>query len=481
MLGVGRVRGGNGGARRGAPARRVHFVGIGGIGMSGIAEVLLNLGYPVSGSDLAERDTTLRLAALGAEVRHGHDPDRVTSDIAVVVTSSAVTGDNPEVARARALGIPVIPRAEMLAELMRVKVGVAVAGTHGKTTTTSLVAAVLHEAGFDPTMVVGGKLRTLGTNARLGQGDYLVAEADESDGSFLLLSPTVAVVTNVDPEHLDHYGNMDRVREAYLTFLNRVPFYGVGVVCADDPNLQRLLSEIRKPVRTYGESQRAEYRVRDLRVTGTATTFRVSRGDEHLGAVTLGMPGRHHALNALAAIVVGDELGVPFGVAVAALAGFGGIHRRFEVLGEVGGVMVVDDYGHHPTEIAATIRAAREGFDRRLVVVFQPHRFTRTRDLFEDFVPAFAEADVVVLTEIYAAGERPIDGVSGQALHAALVRQGGQRAHFVAERERVATVVRDLVRPGDLVLVLGAGDIGRCGSEIFALLGDRAASETAAP
>jgi UDP-N-acetylmuramate--alanine ligase len=459
----------------------VHFVGIGGIGMSGIAEVLLNLGYAVSGSDLAERDTTLRLAALGVEIHNGHDPGRITSDIAVVVTSSAVTGDNPEVARARALGIPVIPRAEMLAELMRVKVGVAVAGTHGKTTTTSLVAAVLHEAGFDPTMVVGGKLRTLGTNARLGQGDYLVAEADESDGSFLLLSPTVAVVTNVDPEHLDHYGNMDRVREAYLTFLNRVPFYGVGVVCADDPNLQRLLPEIRKPVRTYGASQRAEYRLRDLRVTGTATTFHVSRGDGDLGSVTLSMPGRHHALNALAAIVVGDELGVPFDVSVAALASFGGIHRRFEVLGEVGGVMVVDDYGHHPTEIAATVRAAREGFDRRLVVVFQPHRFTRTRDLFEDFLPAFAEADVVVLTEIYAAGERPIDGVSGQALHAALMRRGGQHAHFVAERGRVAAVVRDLVRPGDLVLVLGAGDIDRCGPELVALLGDQTTSQTAAP
>ncbi len=481
MRGVGRMMGRNGGVRRGVSVRRVHFVGIGGIGMSGIAEVLLNLGYAVSGSDLAERDTTLRLAALGAEVYYGHDPSRITSDIAVVVTSSAVTSDNPEVVRARALEIPVIPRAEMLAELMRVKTGVAVAGTHGKTTTTSLVATVLHEAGLDPTMVVGGKLRTLGTNARLGQGDFLVAEADESDGSFLLLSPTVAVVTNIDPEHLDYYGTMDRVREAYLVFLNRVPFYGVGVVCADDANLQRLLPEVRKPVRTYGASSRAEYRVRDLRVVGAATTFRVCRGQVELGSVTLNMPGRHHALNALAAIVVGDELGVPFTVSAAALAGFGGIHRRFEVLGEVGGVMVVDDYGHHPAEIAATIQAAREGFDRRLVVVFQPHRFTRTRDLFGDFPPAFDGADVVVLTEIYAAGEPPIDGISGCALQAALERRGGPRVHFVAERGRVATLVRGLVRPGDLVLVLGAGDIVRCGPELIALLGDRAASETAAP
>lgn len=460
-----------------ARSRRIHFVGIGGIGMSGVAEVLRNLGYAVSGSDVVERDTTQRLVRLGVTVWYGHDPARITADIDVVVTSSAVTDENPEVVQARALKIPVIPRAEMLAELMRMKAGVAVAGTHGKTTTTSLVATLLHEGGLDPTMVVGGKLRTLGTNARLGQGQYLVAEADESDGSFLFLSPTVAVVTNIDVEHLDHYGTMDRVREAYLTFINRVPFYGMAVVCIDSLNVRHLLPHIHKPVRTYGESPDADYIVRDLHVDGSTTRFEVWRGEERVGPVSLAMPGRHHALNAVAAIVVAGELGVPFDVSVSALGRFGGIHRRFEIVGEVGDVMIVDDYGHHPAEIAATIRAARDGFPRRLVVAFQPHRFTRTRDLFDDFVGAFDGTDVLILTDIYPAGEASIAGINGAALCEALRRRGTVEVQFVPERARVAPTVRGLVRPGDLVLVLGAGDIARTAQELMGLLAANGAAE----
>ena len=451
-------------------SRRVHFVGIGGIGMSGIAEVLLNLGYSVSGSDLTESDVTRRLAALRAKISYGHEPGRITPDIDVVVMSSAVTADNLEVVRARELKIPVIPRAEMLAELMRVKAGVAVAGTHGKTTTTSLVATVLHDAGFDPTMVIGGKLRTLGTNARLGQGEYLVAEADESDGSFLLLSPMIGVVTNIDREHLDYYGSMDRVRDAYLAFINRVPFYGVAVLCLDSANVRDLLPHVRKPVRTYGESRDAEYTARDLRVEGLKTTFEVWRDEERMGPVALRMTGRHHALNALAAIVVGAELGISFETSAQALNGFGGIHRRFEVIGEVGGVTIIDDYGHHPTEIVATIGAAREGFQRRLIVAFQPHRFTRTRDLFREFIHAFDDADMLVLTDIYPAGEPPIEGVSGEALYAAIRRDGRVDARFVQERAAVAGVLRGIVRRGDVVLVLGAGDIVRSARELFGLL-----------
>jgi len=469
--------GNNGGTGMVTRGLRVHFVGIGGIGMSGIAEVLLNLGYAVSGSDLTDSDTTRRLTTLRAQVTYGHDPARITSDIDVVVISSAITAGNPEVVRARELKIPVIPRAEMLAELMRMKAGVAVAGSHGKTTTTSLVATVLHDAGFDPTMVIGGKLRTLGTNARLGQGRYLVAEADESDGSFLMLSPTVAVVTNIDPEHLDHYGSMDRVRDAYLEFINRVPFYGVAVLCLDSANVRGLLPHVRKPVRTYGESLEAEYTARDVRVVGLTTTFEVWRGGERLGPVVLRMPGRHHALNALAAIVVGAELGVSFEASVAALRGFGGIHRRFEVIGEVGGITVIDDYGHHPAEIVATIRAAYEGFGQRPIVAFQPHRFTRTRDLFREFIHAFDAACTLVLTDIYPAGEPQIEGVNGQALYAAIRRGGHVDVRFVPERAAVAEVVRGLVRPGDVVLVLGAGDIARSARELVTLLeGDASAT-----
>jgi len=474
--GVGDWSGWHGLTRYGSAAvngrkRRVHFVGIGGIGMSGIAEVLLTLGYVVSGSDLTESETTRRLARLGARVHLGpHDADQVTADIDVLVISSAVAFANPEVSRARDLKIPVIPRAEMLAELMRMKYGVAVAGSHGKTTTTSLVAAVLGEAGRDPTMVVGGKLRALGTNARLGQGEFLVAEADESDGTFLLLSPIVAVVTNIDREHLDYYRDMEHVRDAYLQFVHRVPFYGLAVLCIDNVNVRALLPHVRKRFVTYGTSPDADWQARDLRVGGLETVFEVWRDGRHLGAVRLHMPGRHHALNALAALAVAEDLEIPFRIAAHALDDFGGIHRRFEVKGEEQDILVVDDYGHHPEEIRATLRAAREGFPRRLVVAFQPHRYTRTRDLFAEFLEAFDDADVLVLTDIYSAGEERLDGASSEAMYQALKRRGHLDVRFVPARERIAETLLDLVRPGDVVLTLGAGDIHRTGDELLSLL-----------
>jgi UDP-N-acetylmuramate--alanine ligase len=451
--------------------RRVHFVGIGGIGMSGIAEVLLTLGYDVSGSDLHESETTRRLARLGARVAIGpHDARHVTADIDVLVISSAVTFANPEVVHARDLKIPVIPRAEMLAELMRMKYGVAVAGTHGKTTTTSFIGAVLREAGRDPTIVVGGKLRALGTNARLGQGDFLVAEADESDGTFLLLSPVVAVVTNIDREHLDYYGDMERVRDAYLQFVHRVPFYGIAVLCLDNVNVRAMVPKVHKRFVTYGTSPDADWQARELRVTGLETVFEAWRGERRLGPVRLRMPGRHHALNALAALAVAEELEIPVRIAAHALEEFGGIHRRFEVKGEEGGLLVVDDYGHHPEEIRTTLRAAREGFPRRLVVAFQPHRYSRTRDLFNEFLEAFDDADVLVLTDIYSAGEDRPEGVSGETLYQALKRRGHLEVHWAGARERVADQLLRVVRPGDLVVTLGAGDIHRTADELLELL-----------
>jgi len=453
------------------PKRRVHFVGIGGIGMSGIAEVLLTLGYSVSGSDVVESETTRRLERLGARLHLGiHDAEHVDESVDVLVISSAVTFSNPEVVRARDLKIPVIPRAEMLAELMRMKQGIAIAGTHGKTTTTSLVGTVLREAGRDPTVVVGGKLRALGSNARLGQGEYLVAEADESDGSFLMLSPIIAVVTNIDPEHLDHFGDMEKVRAAYLQFIHRVPFYGLAVLCIDNVNVRAMLPHVNKRFVTYGTSPDADWQARELRVEELETVFEVWRGDERLGVVRLRMPGRHHALNALAAIAVADDLGIPWRLAAHALEEFGGIHRRFEVRGEERGILVVDDYGHHPEEIRATLRAAREGFARRLLVAFQPHRYSRTRDLFDDFLGAFDDADLLLLTEIYPAGETPVAGVTGEALYQALKRRGHLDIRWVAGRERLADTLIELVRAGDLVLVLGAGDISRTADELLAML-----------
>jgi UDP-N-acetylmuramate--alanine ligase len=457
--------------------RRIHFVGIGGIGMSGIAEVLLNLGYQVSGSDLTESDTTRRLTALGAMITYGHSADAITPAIDVVVISSAVKYANPEVVRARELAIPVIPRAEMLAELMRLKYGIAVAGTHGKTTTTSLVAAVLAQAHLDPTMVIGGKLNVLGANARLGQGRFLVAEADESDGTFLLLSPTIVVVTNIDPEHLDFYGDMERVKTAYLDFINRVPFYGRAILCLDSVNVRALLPHVRKRFVTYGLSPEAEFTARNLTVAGLKTQCEVWHGEEALGELCLNLPGRHYALNALAVTAVSRELGIPFSQVQEALSNFAGIQRRFEVKGEAAGVLVVDDYAHHPEEIRATLRAAREGVGqegrRRIVTLFQPHRYTRTRDLFDEFLSAFDDADIVILTEIYAAGEDPLPGVSGEALYRALKKRGHAEVHFAPTKDELLVTTLALIQAEDVVMTLGAGDIHRSGVAVLEQLHER--------
>jgi UDP-N-acetylmuramate--alanine ligase len=457
-------------------ARHVHFVGIGGVGMSGIAQVLLNLGHHVSGSDSAESETTRRLSRLGAQVSYGHHAEAVHAGVDVVVISSAVKYSNPEIVQARALKVPVIPRAEMLAELMRMKWGVAVAGTHGKTTTTSLIAAILGRAGLDPTVVIGGKVHALGTNAQLGTGDLMVTEADESDGTFLLLSPTIAVVTNIDPEHLDYYGDMERVRSAYLEFMNRVPFFGAAVLCLDDTTIRALVPQVRKRVITYGTTPEADFVARELSVHGMETRFEVAHHGSVLGEVMVRLPGRHQALNALAALAAASELEVDFDAARQALAEFGGIHRRFEVCGKIGGIMVVSDYGHHPAEIRATLQAAREGFGRRLVVLFQPHRYTRTRDLFGDFLDAFDAADQLLLTDIYPAGEDPIDGVSGDVLYYALRRRGHLDVAYVPDWRDLPAVVQPLLRPGDLVVVLGAGSVHEVGETLVrALSGGQAA------
>ena len=442
----------------------IHFVGIGGIGMSGIAEVLLNLGYPVSGSDLRESEVTRRLATLGARITAGHDAGNVAA-ADVVVVSSAVKADNPEVAAARARDIPVIPRAEMLGELMRVKDGVAVAGSHGKTTTTTMIAVILAQAGLDPTVVIGGKARAFGSNARLGQGEVLVAEADESDGSFRHLFPTVAVVTNIDREHLDHFGSEEALAAAFLDFAEKVPFYGLVVIGADNPTAARLPARLTKRHLTYGLGA-GDWRGEILDAGPTGTRFRLRvRGRAH-GEARIRMPGVHYAENALAALCVADFLGVPLAHAGEALASFEGVDRRFTVRGEAGGVLVVDDYGHHPTELAATIAAARL-YGRRLLVAFQPHRYTRTRDLREDFAPSLAGADQLLLTDIYPAGEPPLSGVDAQALVATF--PPGAPVAYVPRRG-LARALADAARPGDLVLCLGAGDVTAVPGELLPLL-----------
>lgn len=442
----------------------IHFVGIGGIGMSGIAEVLLNLGYPVSGSDLHESDVTRRLTTLGARIAFHHAAHNIEG-ADVVVVSSAVKADNPEVQAARGRDVPVIPRAEMLGELMRVKDGVAVAGSHGKTSTTTMLASVFAAAGLDPTVVIGGKARALGSNARLGQGEILVAEADESDGSFRHLFPMVAIITNIDREHLDHYGSMDALREAFVDFANKVPFYGLVVLCADDPEAAALGPTLLKRHVTYGLSA-GDYRGTLIETSATGTRMSVSLQGKRLGEVHVKMPGVHYALNALGALAVADFLGVPFDVYAGALAAFDGVDRRFSVRGEAGGVLVVDDYGHHPTEIAATIAGARL-FGRRLVVAFQPHRYSRTRDLLGDFAPALAGADVLLLTDVYAAGEAPLPGIDASALVESFPPL--RRPHHVP-RAQLAEALAGLLQPGDLLLTLGAGDITRVGGEVLSRL-----------
>ena len=446
--------------------RHIHFVGIGGAGMGGIAEVLLNLGYTISGSDLRDNAVTERLRALGARVGIGHAPEQLDGADAVVV-SSAVDESNPEVRAARADRIPVVPRAEMLAELMRFRYGVAVAGTHGKTTTTSLVASVLAEGGLDPTFVIGGRLTSAGTNARLGESPFLVAEADESDASFLYLQPMIAAITNIDADHLGTYGgDFQRLRGTFLEFLHHLPFYGLAVLCLDDPEVAALLPDVARPVRTYGVSEHADIRASGIQQRGGQTRFQLHLGaDGPVHQVELNLPGRHNVLNALAAIAIADELGVDHEAMVRALAEFQGIGRRFQSYGEYalpagGHALVVDDYGHHPSEIRAVTAAVRDGWpQRRLVVAFQPHRYTRTRDLFDDFARVLAEADALLVTEVYAAGEEPLAGADGRSLCAAIRARGGVEPVFVDSVAELVTTLADVLNDGDILLTLGAGSI----------------------
>ncbi len=457
--------------------RHVHFIGVGGIGMSGIAEILRTLEFDVSGSDLKANDITRRLETLGVRVDVGHRAENVEK-ADVVVYSSAIAPQNPEIARARALEIPIIPRAEMLAELMRVKYNVTIAGSHGKTTTTSIVATVLRAAGLDPTVVVGGKVNALGSNARLGAGDLFVAEADESDGSFLKLTPTIAVITNIDPEHLDHYGTHEKIKDAFVQHANKVPFYGLAVLCVDHPHVQEILPRIERRHVTYGISRQADYRAKNPRYEGLATRFDAYRRRESIGEFVVRMPGAHNVLNALSVIAVADELEVPLNVTRDAIASFHGVQRRFTVIGQpmltkgakTGDVMIIDDYGHHPAEIEATLDAAQRGFDRRVVVAFQPHRYTRTRDLFHDFTRAFNKADIVIVTEVYPGGEAPIPGATGEALAHAIRAHGHHAVTYVADKKNVAAALLEVVEPGDIVIALGAGDINASARALDAAL-----------
>jgi UDP-N-acetylmuramate--alanine ligase len=446
--------------------RRIHFVGIGGIGMSGIAEVLHNLGYAVSGSDSRQSETTKRLTALGVAVTIGHQAENV-GGADVVVRSSAVTHENVEVAAARQQLIPVIQRAEMLAELMRMKYGVAVAGTHGKTTTTSLVATVLARGGLDPTMVIGGRLNALGSNAKLGRGDFLVAEADESDGSFLKLSPTIAVVTTIDAEHLDYYRDLAHIQDAFVEFINKVPFYGLAVLCLDQEHIQAILPRVEKRYVTYGLRTQADFLARDISFAGMTSECSVSWKGRPLGRLQLKVPGLHNIYNALAAVGVGMDLDLPFDTVRDALGAFTGVDRRFQIRGEVRGITVVDDYAHHPAEIQATLNAAKDGFGRQVIAVFQPHRYTRTRALLSEFSTAFYQADRVFVTEIYPAGEAPIPGVSGRQIAEGVAGHGHKHVTFVGDRLEVPAAVLDVAQSGDMVVTLGAGDIWRVGDEIL--------------
>ncbi len=452
--------------------RRIHFVGIGGVGMSGIAEVLVNLGYRVSGSDLKASENTKRLEALGIRIYIGHDPLQVEGSD-VVVRSSAVLPNNVELVAAKERLIPIIPRAEMLAELMRMKYGIAIAGTHGKTTTTSMVSGILAKAGFDPTIVIGGRLNSLGSNARLGKGDFLVAEADESDGSFLKLSPTIAVVTTIDEEHMDFYRDLDHIKETFLQFVNKVPFYGAAVLCLDQVHIQEILPAIEKRFVTYGFHSQADVSARGIRLSGLNSTFEAFFQNRLLGKISLQVPGLHNVLNALAGVAAGRELEIDFPVIREALGEFTGVARRFQVAGVFGhnDVMLVDDYGHHPAEILATLKAAKDAFDRRLVVIFQPHRYTRTKHLLPQFYRAFYQADVLIVTEIYPAGEEAIPGINGSLIVQGVKDRGHKEAYFVKRKEEIPELAMDLIEEGDLVLTLGAGDIWRVGEELAGRLG----------
>ena len=445
--------------------KNIHFVGIGGIGMSGIAEVLLNLGYYISGSDIKETEVTRRLRSLGCEISYGHRRENLR-EADVVVISSAVRQNNPEVEAAEQRLIPVIPRAEMLAELMRMKIGIAIAGTHGKTTTTSLISTVLAAGGLDPTVVIGGRLNSIGSNARLGQGEFLVAEADESDGSFLKLMPTIAVVTNIDPEHLDFYKGIEEIKETFLCFLEKIPFFGLAVLCLDHPNIQSLLPRLKKRFTTYGLTTQADFQAKEIAFDGLSTSFDVVHQRQGIGRLSLRMPGIHNVYNALATLATAFELDIPFQVVQETLRDFSGIQRRFQIKGEKKGVLIVDDYGHHPVEIMATLKAARTGWGKRIIAVFQPHRYTRTQALFKDFLTAFYDADVLILTDIYPAGEDRIEGVESRALFEGLREYGHKDVTYLANKGEIVEHLLRIIAPGDLVITLGAGDIWQVSEEL---------------
>ncbi|QQS33392.1 MAG: UDP-N-acetylmuramate--L-alanine ligase [Acidobacteriota bacterium] len=451
---------------------KIHFIGIGGIGMSGIAEVLANLDFEVRGSDANRSKNTERLESLGVKIYEGHSAENV-ADAEVVVYSSAIKKDNPEMVRARELGLPVIPRAEMLAELMTLKpYSIAVSGTHGKTSTTSMIATILGHAGVDPTTIVGGVVDTLGSNARLGESEWFVTEADESDRSFLMLYPTIAVVTNIDKEHMESYKDMDDVIQCFTDFVNKVPFYGAAVICLDDANIQALIPNIKRRRITYGLTAQADVSARNIEYTGDfGCGFDVVKGDTLLGKIDLPVPGKHNVYNALAATAVAMELEVPFDQISAAFSHFKNANRRFQVKGEVNGILVVDDYGHHPTEIVATLEAAKKGSaGRRTVVVFQPHRYSRTRDLMDDFVVAFNNADVVLLLDIYPASEQPIEGITAENLAENIRRYGHKSITYIGGIETAAATVADILQPNDLVITLGAGSVTKLADEILARL-----------
>jgi UDP-N-acetylmuramate--alanine ligase len=446
--------------------QRLHFVGIGGIGMSGIAELLLNLGYQVSGSDLRPSPVIDRLKALGGTIQIGHRAENV-QDTNVVVISSAVHPENVEVVEAKRLQIPVIPRAEMLAELMRLKYGVAVAGAHGKTSTTSMIATVLVGGGFDPTAVIGGRLNAFGSNAKLGKGDFLVAEADESDGSFLKLSPTIAVVTNIDREHLDYYSDLTEIQSAFAIFVNKVPFYGAAIVCLDDPNVQAIIPQIERRIITYGTSNQADIVASHIEFHDFGSSCQIRYHGQSLGTLRLQVPGKHGILNALAAVATALELEIPFEKIIEALATFQNADRRFQIRGKKGDILVVDDYGHHPTEIIATLSAARHACDRRIVAVFQPHRYSRTQALAEEFSRAFYHADALLVLPIYAAGEESIPGVSAESLVEQIKQFGHRDVRYTPNSDAALQVLKDKLQDGDLLLTLGAGDVWKVGEEFL--------------
>lgn len=456
----------------------IHFVGIGGIGMSGIAELLLNLDHQVSGSDLQETEITRRLENLGATIYYSHQSHQV-ADADVVVVSSAIDSDNPEVLAANSdYHVPVIRRAEMLAELMRLKYAVLVAGAHGKTTTTSMVGTVLAEGGLDPTVVIGGRLNAWGTNAKLGQGDFVVAEADESDGTFLLYSPTIALVTNIDTEHLDFYKDLDEIKETFLEFMNKVPFYGLNILCLEDEHIQSLMPRINKRVVTYGFSAQADFQAREVVFHGLSGSYIASCRGQELGKVDLSIPGWHNVLNSLAAVAVGHELEIPFPAICRGLKEMTGVQRRFQIKGEVSGVTIIDDYGHHPNEIKAVLRTIAESFpDHRRYVLFQPHRYTRTQALFDDFTTAFYQSDVLIVTDIYAASEPPIPGVHAEKLATAIQEHGHGNIRYIPNLMDLIPLVMEEVREKDVVLTLGAGNIWQTGEELLKQLQEREGSK----